>query len=143
MEAPDQSDHVAPEFRSFLHQSTILVADDEVMSRNRITLLLQVGGYWVLSASDGKEALELSRKYPGKIDLVITDSVLHRLNGMRLCDHLLQERPGIKVILMTHADTNKIIRQNTNLAFLPKPFDGKALLEKVSAVLDAPDQAQK
>jgi len=66
------------------------------MIRNLVTLLLQTKGYAVLSASDGQEGLELSRNYPGTIDLAIADIDMPRLNGMNLCAHLLKERPGIK-----------------------------------------------
>ena len=130
-----------PDPRSLgVHQPIILVADDEVMIRNLVTLLLQARGYVVLSASDGQEALELSRKYPGTIDLVITDVEMPRLNGMDLCAHLLEERPGIKAIVMSGADMSEITRQNINLPFLPKPFDGEALLARVRTILGAPVQ---
>jgi len=130
-----------PDPRSLgVHQPIILVADDEVMIRNLVTLLLQARGYVVLSASDGQEALELSRKYPGTIDLVITDVEMPRLNGMDLCAHLLEERPGIKAIVMSGADMSEITRQNINLPFLPKPFDGDALLARVRTILGAPVQ---
>jgi len=130
-----------PDPRSLgVHQPIILVADDEVMIRNLVTLLLQAHGYVVLSASDGLEALELSRKYPGTIDLVITDVEMPRLNGMDLCAHLLEERPGIKAIVMSGADMSEITRQNINLPFLPKPFDGEALLARVRTILGAPVQ---
>ena len=82
-------------------QSVILVADDEVLIRNLVTLLMQREGYFVLSAADGQEGLELSRKYPGTIDLVITDVQMPRLNGTDLCAHLLEDRPGIKVLVMS------------------------------------------
>jgi DNA-binding response OmpR family regulator len=126
-----------------VHQPIILVADDEVMIRNLVTLLLQGHGYVVLSASDGQEGLELSRKYPGTIDLVITDVEMPRLNGMNLCAHLLEERPGIKVIVMSGADMGQIVSQNINMPFLPKPFDGEALLARVRATLGAPVQSPK
>jgi DNA-binding response OmpR family regulator len=124
------------------NQPNILVADDEVMIRNLVTLLLQENGYTVLSASDGQEALELSRKYPGTIDLVITDVEMPRLNGMDLRAHLLEERPGIKVIVMSGADMSEIVSQNINLPFLPKPFDGEALLARVGAILGAPAKSR-
>ena len=122
------------------HQPVILVADDEPLVRNLATLLMQKEGYFVLSAADGDEGLELSRKYPGSIELVITDVQMPRLNGSDLCAHLLEERPGIKVLMMSGADTSEIVRQNANLPFLPKPFNGKALKAKVRAILAAPEQ---
>jgi CheY-like chemotaxis protein len=121
-------------------QSVILVADDEVLIRNLVTLLMQREGHFVLSAADGHEGLELSRKYPGLIDLLITDVQMPRLNGTDLCAHLLEERPGIKVLVMSGSDMSEIVRQNVHLLFLPKPFDGETLKAKVRAILAAPVQ---
>jgi DNA-binding response OmpR family regulator len=116
-------------------QPVVLVADDEVMIRNLVTLLLQAHGCFVLSASDGQEGLELSRKYPGTIDLVVTDVEMPRLNGMDLCAHLLEERPEIRAIVMSGMEMGEIVRRNANLPFLPKPFDGEKLLERVRSIL--------
>ena len=49
--------------------SVILVADDDALIRNLVTLLMLQDGHFVLSAADGHEGLELSRQYPGNIDL--------------------------------------------------------------------------
>jgi DNA-binding response OmpR family regulator len=108
------------------------------MVRNLVTLLMQREGHLVLAAADGHEGLELSRGYPGKIDLVITDMEMPRLNGSDLCAHLLEERPDIKVLVMSSADMTEIVSQNVNLMFLPKPFDGQALKARVRSLLGAP-----
>lgn len=94
----------------------------------------------MLSAADGHEGLELSRQYPESIDLVITDVEMPRLNGTDLCVHLLEERPGIRVLVISAADMSEIISQNVDLAFLPKPFDLEALRARVRAILAAPVQ---
>lgn len=119
-------------------QSVILVADDEALIRNLVTIFMQHDGHMVLSAADGHEGLELSRQYPGVIDLVITDVQMPRLNGTDLCAHLLEERPGIKVLIMSGADMSEIVSQNINLPFLPKPFDGQTLRARVRALLALP-----
>jgi DNA-binding response OmpR family regulator len=119
-------------------QPVILVADDEVMIRNLVTILMQTEGYIVLAAADGHEGLKLSRKYPGRIDLVITDMQMPRLNGADLCAHLLDERPGIKVLVMSGGEMRDIVSQNVNLPFLPKPFDGQTLKARVRALLADP-----
>jgi DNA-binding response OmpR family regulator len=118
----------------------ILVADDNALVRNLVTLLMQQDGNFVLSAADGHEGLELSRQYPGRIDLVITDVIMPRLNGSDLCAHLLEERPGIKILVMSGGDMSEIFSQNVNLPFLPKPFDGRTLRARVRAILAAPAQ---
>ena len=114
----------------------ILLADDEEAIRILVTPMLEEQGFVVLSASDGQQALELSRRHPGTIDLVITDVDMPRLKGTDLCPQLLKERPGIKVIVISGAAKSGII----NLPFLPRPFDGQALLARVRAILGAPVQ---
>ncbi len=120
------------------HQSVILVADDEPLIRNLVTLLMQGEGHFVLSAADGQEGLELSRKYPGLIHLLITDVNMPRMNGTDLCGHLIAERPNIKVLVMSGADMREVVSQNANLPFLPKPFDGQTLKTRVREILAAP-----
>ena len=128
---------------SGIRQPVILVADDEVLIRNLVTLLMQEEGYFVLSAADGHEGLELSRHYPGSIDLVITDLQMPRLNGTDLCAHLREERPGIRVLVMSGADVSEIVSQNVDLLYLPKPFDGQTLRARVRAILAAPLRSGK
>jgi DNA-binding response OmpR family regulator len=113
----------------------VLVADDEAEILDLVTSLMEAAGYLVLPASDGHEALELSRRYPGTIDLVITDVEMPRLNGTDLCSHLLEERPGIKVLVMSGKDMDKLRRDAASLPVLPKPFDCETLKAKVQALL--------
>ena len=118
-------------------QPVILVADDEVMIRDLVTVLMQQDGYYVLSAADGREGLELSHQYLGSIDLLITDVQMPRLSGTDLSAQLAKERPGIKVLMMSGADMTEIVRQNATLQFLPKPFDGQTLRARVRATVTA------
>ena len=113
----------------------ILVVDDDALFRKLITLLMRLDGHFVLSAANGHEGLELSRQYPESIDLVITDVEMPRLNGTDLCAHLLEERPGIRVLVMSCADMSEIVSQNVDLPFLPKPFDPEGLRARVRAIL--------
>jgi DNA-binding response OmpR family regulator len=125
-----------PDLRSLrVRQSVILVADDEAVIRDPVTLLLQREGYFVLSAADGHEGLELSRKYPGTIDLVITDVNMPRMNGTDLCRHLMEERPGIKMLMMSGATVREVVWPNANMPFLPKPFDRETLKTQVRRLL--------
>ena len=58
-----------------------------------------------------------------------------RMNGTDLCGHLMEERPGIKVLMMSGADMREIVSQNANMPFLPKPFNGETLKARVRAIL--------
>ena len=99
---------------------------------------MQQEGYFVLSAADGHEGQGLSRKYPGAIDLVITDVEMPRLNGTDLCGHLTEERPGIRMLMMSGADMREIVKENAHCLFLPKPFNGDTLKARVRAILARP-----
>ena len=128
-----------PDFRSpGTHHSVILVADDDALVRNLVSLLMQQEGYFVLSVADVDEAMELSGQYPNTIDLVIADVEMPELNDSDLCGHLLEERPGIQLLLILSANMSEINRQNAKLLFLPKPFDGQTLKTRVQALLAAP-----
>ncbi len=116
-------------------ESVILVADDDVLVRNIVTLLMQREGFLVISAADGQEALEISRGYAGPIALVITDMQMPRLDGAGLCARLLDERPGIKALVMSGSIVREIIAENANMRFLPKPFDGDTLRRQVQELL--------
>lgn len=111
-------------------QSVILVVDDDETIRCLVRRFLQCEGFFVLSASDGQEAMKVSRLCPGRIDLLITDIDMPKLNGTQLCEMLRQERPGTKVILMTGSDAKSLTHP-----VLTKPFQPETLTAKVTEVL--------
>jgi len=113
----------------------VLVADDEEHILHLVTDLMRMEGFQVLAASDGHEALELARSYPGRIDLVITDVDMPRLNGSDLCSYLLKERPVIKALMMSGADIDRLRRNQNRVPVLPKPFDSQTLMARVHALL--------
>lgn len=114
------------------------MADHDLQVLKLVTLLMRQDGYFVLSAADGIEGLELARQYPGSIDLVITDVRMPRLNGTDLCAHLLEERPEIKVILSISADLSQFFIPIVDLPFLTKPINEHTLRAKVRQILGTP-----
>jgi DNA-binding response OmpR family regulator len=119
-------------------QHVILVADDEALVRNLVALQMRQEGHFVLTSADGHEGLQRSRQHGGPIDLVTTDVEMPRLNGADLCTHLLEERPGIKVLVMSGADMSDIVSEYVDWQYLPKPFDGQILKARVRAILAGP-----
>jgi len=101
-------------------QHRILVVEDETPVRNLVQLLLTRAGYVVISAGDGQEALELSRLYPGKIDLVITDIEMPRMSGSDLAEHIKLERPDTQVLLMSGYASGVLREFATTAHFLRK-----------------------
>ena len=106
--------------------------------RNVVCLLLQREGYQVLSAADGKEALELAREYQGTIDLLLSDIKMPRMDGISLAEHVIEERPGIRVLLMSGKVSAEIRERNVRLPFLRKPFISSVFRDKVRDVLNGP-----
>lgn len=113
----------------------ILIAEDEVMVRNLVRHILHAEGHEVLVAADGYEALELSRKYDGKIDLLITDVKMPRMDGRALIEKLLKERPNVRILVMSANTSEELRGLNVDYTFLRKPFLPGVFREKVREVL--------
>jgi two-component system cell cycle sensor histidine kinase/response regulator CckA len=117
---------------------TILLVDDEdvVLEVNRE--ILENQGYAVLTARNGKEALEIYRHRRDEIALVLLDMVMPGINGEETFGLLRRIDPGVKVILASGYSTNDQIRnmmRNGCCAFLQKPFGNLELTMKVREVI--------
>lgn len=118
--------------------STILLADDDAAVRELCGDILRSRGYRVLTASSGAEALDVSGKFPGRIDLLVSDVVMPGLSGPQLAAQLAAERPGLPILFMTGYAPEGIPR-GPDISVIAKPFDQRGLLDAVGAlcVLDA------
>ena len=117
---------------------TILLAEDEPAVRMLAREALVRAGYGVLEAEDGEEALAVSRRHGGTVDLLLTDVVMPNLGGRELAARLLLERPGVRVLFMSGYPNDA--RELGELAgstgeLLQKPFALKELVERVRAQL--------
>jgi CheY-like chemotaxis protein len=113
----------------------ILCADDDQGLRSFITKVLQADGRTVLAAGDGQAALELSRNCPCRIDVLLTDVEMPKMNGLDLCKTVAAERPGIKVLLVSGAP-GKI--DAIGLPLLQKPFSPEALKDAIGRTIGRP-----
>jgi DNA-binding NtrC family response regulator len=110
----------------------ILVVDDEGAVRRYAIRVLEREGYGVIEARDGLEAMELIKS--GKpVDVVVSDIVMPRMNGVELMQTLSTTSPGIPVILMSGYATSALADLGiaAPCAILPKPFPAERLLEEV------------
>jgi PAS domain S-box-containing protein len=122
-------------------RETVLLTEDEEQVRQMIRIILEMGGYRVLEAAEGEEALTLYKQHEGQIDLVMTDVVMPQMSGRELAQSLEVLHPGIKVLYMSGYTDDAIVRHgllDQEIAFLQKPFTPDALMRKVREVLDAP-----
>lgn len=102
--------------------------------------ILQGCGYTVLEARDGDEALAISRKHLGDIDVLLTDVVMPGMGGKALAQELSRERPGTKVVYMSGYAGNTYREQwpvEAGSFLLTKPFTGRDLRQKVGEALES------
>lgn len=113
----------------------ILVVDDEEKIVNIIKAYLEREGYRVITAYDGKEALEKARS--GSPDLIVLDLMLPEVSGWDVCRTLRRES-SVPIIMLTARDddTDKIVGLELGADdYITKPFSPKELVSRVRAVL--------
>ena len=113
---------------------TILVAEDETIQRQILSLILEMDGYTVLAASNGEEALQLSRRHSGDIALLITDIQMPGMTGIQLYREVIKDRPTIKVLLVSGVTSESVVDADLRSDFLRKPLLPGVLREKVSSI---------
>ena len=101
---------------------------------------LTVFGYRVLSAANGRQALELWDQHQDTIDLVLTDMRMPKgISGLELAETLWKARPTLKVIIMSGYSmelVQKSAAEPLDYTFLAKPFNLQTLAETVRHCLD-------
>jgi CheY-like chemotaxis protein len=118
---------------------TILVVEDEPALRELTCVLLGDAGYTVLESSGVDDAIETAKDLQRRIDLLLTDIVMPRLDGRELANQLVSLRPNLKVLYMS-GYTDDVIAHRGNLTqgtvLVQKPFTKSTLLRKVRETLD-------
>ena len=112
----------------------ILIVDDEAPIRRVIEMKLKNGGYGVLLATNGEEALRIIQNE--KPDAVISDINMPHMDGKQLCelsDPLKQIRPFLTVIMTGRImpDERVWIDKMHDTIFMEKPFSPSRLLESL------------
>jgi len=131
--------------RAVSGKETILLAEDEGSLRTLTRTTLELGGYQVLEAKDGVDALEISKRHDGPIDLLLTDVVMPGMGGQALARELNRTRPEIRVIYMSGYTGQTVGSQgpiDPGSDFLAKPFTRDALAKKIREALDRPVVAE-
>ena len=118
---------------------TLLLVDSEEDLRNAATEYLERCGYRVLTAGDGKQAVEVADRYDGAISLLISDIVMPKLSGRGLVEHVRSTRPNTNVLLISGYTDDAVPRHGISLdpsCFLQKPFTFQTLGAKIRGILD-------
>ena len=118
----------------------ILIVDDEESMRDTMEIMLKKEGFDVGSAESGAKALE--RIGQEDYDLVITDLKMPGMSGIELIEQLIEQSPGISIIVMTAYATKGQAITALNLGasfFIEKPFKKPELLNYINRSLKMDD----
>ncbi|MFW6159547.1 MAG: sigma-54-dependent transcriptional regulator [Acidobacteriota bacterium] len=125
-------------------KNRILIIDDEEVIRDSCTQVLKRAGYEVMGAENALQGLDLFKKE--KIDLVLLDLKLPKLNGFEALSRLKKEQPDLPVIIITgHASIESAVETIKRGAFdyLAKPFSPEELRVMVKKALDSSKHLQE
>jgi CheY-like chemotaxis protein len=114
-------------------KKTVLVVDDEPDVRAFVHSVLARQGYNVLEAEDGLAAYELLQRLSGKIELLVTDVKMPRMDGITLGEKVSAGYPGIGVLYISAFISDSPTR-GAGRRFLPKPFRPDALVACVRSM---------
>jgi len=120
------------------HGELILVIDDEATIRNVTKQNLEANGYRVLTAQDGSEGVALYAQHREEVQLVLTDIMMPRIDGLALAKAVRAINPQARIIAGSGLATNAETADKAGAAFqafLLKPYTAANLVKTVSEVL--------
>ena len=116
---------------------TVLVVDDESRMRKLINDFLKVKGYDILEAGDGEEALKIFEEQGKKIDLILLDVMMPKLDGWSVLRQIRQVS-NVPIIMLTARGEEQDELFGFELGvdeYISKPFSPKILVARVEAIL--------
>ncbi|WP_447979819.1 response regulator [Candidatus Nitrospira bockiana] len=117
---------------------TVMVVDDHEVIRDMTRENLESHGFRVITASDGVDAVIRYAQHGGRVDLVLTDMMMPRMNGAETIRALRALNPDIKIIAMSAMLESLPVARAAyggQVPWLKKPYSMEELLTTVSAVL--------
>lgn len=113
-------------------ENLILIVDDEPTILESGKIILEDEGYEVITASDGREAMNALKNY--NIHIVLTDFKMPGLNGLELIKWIKKVEPELPVIMITsyvNRSIKGVVRKAGACEFMLKPIDYTELVEKI------------
>ncbi len=132
-------DDVAVPSRLEAPGGTVLLVEDDPEVRSLFSAFLRDGGYDVVEAADGQEALDTFERRAGDIDVVMTDVVMPNVSGPALTSALRARRPEVKVLYVSgYTEQLELGGPEPHTTHLPKPVTRAALMKHLAALLGTP-----
>jgi PAS domain S-box-containing protein len=117
---------------------TVLVVEDDQITREAIQSLLKMYNFWVLTAANGSEAIRIYHQMGAMITIVVTDLVMPEMGGMALYQALLEQDPNVKVLFITGhplVGDSQALLEKGNVHWVQKPFSTKEFGEAMRTLL--------
>ncbi len=115
---------------------TLLLAEDDDSVRKLTARTLENAGYKVISAADGRGAVELFREHQNEIDLVLLDMVMPVMGGREAVSEMHALRPDLRHLFISGYDPGESGGSGGGLELLSKPYAPVQLLGKIRQLLD-------
>jgi CheY-like chemotaxis protein len=117
---------------------TVLVVDDEQIVREMAKRALERHGYTVLVADSGAAAIDVFRRHPGEIAVVLLDLSMPGMSGEETLPELRKIRPKFEVVVSSgysESEAMTLFHGQRVSGFVQKPYTSKGIAEKVKACL--------
>lgn len=118
--------------------ATILVVDDEIRMRKLVKDFLEKDGFNIIEAGDGEDAINIFRNSFNKIDLILLDVMMPKLDGWSVLKLIREENKSVPVIMLTAKSEEQDELQGFELGvdeYITKPFSPKVMVARVEACL--------
>jgi PAS domain S-box-containing protein len=119
----------------------VLLVEDRPNMRRIAERILSTGGYTVIAAATGTDAVAICERLDQPIDLLLTDVVMPGMLGIELVDRVRPIRPELDVIFVSGYSEQVLIAEGLTQPggpdFVEKPYNAEELLAKVHSVLEA------
>ena len=125
--------------KSLRGTETVLLLEDEKPVRELLRKTLSEAGYRVLEAGSPGEALWLSERHHGSIQMLVSDIVMRQMSGYEVADKLEPLLPGLRIVFMSGYSDRPVPERWAETPFLTKPFTPVAFLEAIRGALDGPN----
>lgn len=122
-----------------LGTETILLVDDDDRIRKVGRQMIEMGGYQVITACSGEEALEKYTVHREEISLIILDLIMPGMGGNRCLEELIRVDPDVRVLVASGYSSIRPAHEQQGRGargFVSKPYDGKDILIAIRRVLD-------
>lgn len=128
-----------------MFNDSILIVDDEQRMRKLIKDFLVAKGYSILEAEDGEKALEIFEQQKNKINLILLDVMMPKLDGWSVLRQIRQES-NVPIIMLTARGEEQDELFGFELGvdeYISKPFSPKILVARVEAILKRANKESK